>query len=65
MGVNRNAQQKQLETRQEEGQARNAKWQSLSPAQQLAVLDKRLGKGVGAARQRARIAARLNPKKAA
>jgi hypothetical protein len=35
--------------------ARNEAWAQLSPKEQLAVLDSRLGAGVGAARQRARI----------
>ena len=37
----------------------HAAWQKLSPSQQLESLDKRLGKGVGAVKQRARIAAKL------
>jgi hypothetical protein len=35
---------------------RNDAWAELSPAKQLAELDRRLGKGVGARRQRARLA---------
>jgi hypothetical protein len=65
MGKYRNVRQTKLQTRREEGAAREAKWRALSPAQQLAELDKRLGKGVGAVRQRARIAARITSKKAA
>lgn len=38
---------------------RNAAWSRLSPIEQLAALDRRLGKGIGAKRQRAIIAARL------
>lgn len=34
-------------------------WASLSAQEQLAVLDRRLGRGVGAGRQRARLARRL------
>lgn len=39
-----------------ERESRFKKWQSLTPSQQLADLDRRLGKGVGAGKQRARIA---------
>ena len=35
---------------------RNTRWAALTPAQQLAELDKRLGVGVGAKKQRARLA---------
>jgi len=45
-----------LHKRQSEADERNEKWASLSPREQLKVLDERLGKGVGAKRQRARIA---------
>lgn len=38
--------------------ARLKAWQEMTPAQQLADLDFRLGKGVGAVKQRARIAAK-------
>ena len=34
---------------------RNEAWAKLTPEQQLADLDKRLGKGIGAKKQRARI----------
>ena len=34
---------------------RNEAWAKLPPAQQLASLDERLGKGIGAKKQRARI----------
>ena len=55
-------------------QAREAEWQATmeenaqaraqrSPAQQLAVLDKRLGKGKGAVRERARLAAQIEGRK--
>jgi hypothetical protein len=37
--------------------ARTEFWQRLSPQQQLAALDRRLGEGVGAVKQRARLAA--------
>ena len=39
-----------------EAVARQEEWAKLSPQQQLAELDKRLGKGVGAKKQRAKIA---------
>lgn len=39
-------------------------WRSLTPAKQLAELDRRLGKGVGAQRQRARLQALLKGPKA-
>ena len=35
-----------------EGQERNEYWSSLSSAEKLASLDRRLGKGIGAKRQR-------------
>lgn len=38
--------------RKEEGTARNAEWASLTTAQKIASLDARLGKGIGAKRQR-------------
>lgn len=41
--------------KQTEGATRNDAWRSLTPAQQLAALDRRLGKGKGATRQRARL----------
>jgi hypothetical protein len=41
--------------RRAEHEARVAKWQELSPAEQLALLDHRLGEGVGAKRQRERL----------
>lgn len=50
--------------RRTEAQARNEAWASLSLKEQLSALDARLGKGVGAAKQRARILAMLEaPKK--
>ena len=45
------------EKRVEEGQERLEYWRGLSPDQQLAQLDKRLGEGVGAVKQRARLTA--------
>lgn len=43
------------EQRQKEAQQRNDKWKQLSPQQQLAELDQRLGKDIGAARQREKL----------
>ncbi len=40
-------------------EARKADWQTLSPKEQLAALDARLGKGQGAKKQRARLAKAL------
>ena len=39
-------------------------WRSLTPAKQLSELDRRLGKGVGAQRQRARLQSLLKGSKA-
>lgn len=36
-------------------------WNALSPAKQLSELDRRLGVGIGATRQRARLSAALEP----
>jgi hypothetical protein len=44
--------------KREQGESRNAAWRVLSPAEQLAALDQRLGKNVGAARQRAKLTAK-------
>jgi len=41
--------------RRKEAKVRNEKWDELSNAQQLAALDKRLGKDVGATRQRRKL----------
>lgn len=41
--------------KREAGEERNAEWRKLTPAQQLANLDRRLGKGVGAKRQRTKL----------
>jgi hypothetical protein len=46
---------KPLNQKIEEGNARTEAWRALSPARQLAELDRRLGPGVGARRQRARL----------
>jgi hypothetical protein len=42
--------------RQREALLRNEAWAKLSTTEKLAALDKRLGKGVGAKRQRAKLA---------
>ena len=39
---------------------RNEAWAKLTPKQQLASLDERLGKGIGAKKQRARIQYKIN-----
>lgn len=41
--------------RREEGLVRQERWSKLTPAEQLSELDKRLGDGVGAVRQRTRL----------
>ena len=41
--------------KQKEAIERNEAWAQLTPEQQLASLDERLGKGIGAKKQRARI----------
>ncbi len=43
------------EERKVEALKRNTEWQALTPAQQLAELDRRLGPGVGARRQRGKL----------
>jgi hypothetical protein len=50
---------KSHEQKVKEGIERNAFWQSLTPAEQMRNLDSRLGKGIGAVRQRAMIAKRM------
>lgn len=52
--INRNA--ARMETLRKAAKEAEEKWQALSPAEQLKVLDQRLGAGQGAARQRAKIA---------
>lgn len=47
------------EIKRAEADERNAAWAKLSPSQQLEALDRRLGKGVGAAKQRARLLERI------
>lgn len=43
------------EVRIEEGQERNKRWAALSTAQKIAELDRRLGSGLGARRQRRKL----------
>ena len=44
-----------MNTKQQEAIERNEYWAQLTPEQQIADLDRRLGKGIGAKKQRARI----------
>lgn len=44
------------EIKRKEGAERQEAWSKLTPQQQLDELDRRLGKGVGATKQRARLA---------
>jgi len=50
---------KDKKTKQIEAEARNEDWASLGPKKQLAEMDRRLGKGKGGKKQRAKIAKRL------
>lgn len=50
-----------VKIRREDAIARDTAFGRLSPREQIASLDARLGKGAGAIKQRARIAARLAP----
>ena len=49
-----------MNTKQQEAIERNEYWAQLTPEQQLTDLDKRLGKGIGAKKQRARIQHKIN-----
>jgi len=51
--------------RQKQAQERLAVWSKMSPQEQLADLDRRLGRGQGAERQRARIKARIEASRSA
>jgi len=51
------------EERKRNAEARQRQRDELSPEEQLAALDKRLGVGVGAARERARLQALLDRNK--
>ena len=44
-----------MNTKQQEAIERNEYWAQLTPEQQLDILDIRLGKGIGAKKQRAKI----------
>ena len=44
-----------IEERRREGEKRNEAWRSLSPMEQLRQLDKRLGHGLGASKQREKL----------
>ena len=46
--------------KESEAIVRNEAWAKLTPEQQIADLDRRLGKGIGAKKQRARIQYKIN-----
>ncbi len=48
--------------KQEEGARRNEQWAALSPTEKLGVLNRRLGPGVGAKRQRRILEASMHKK---
>lgn len=50
------------QNRQQEALDRQEGWDALDPAGKVAVLDQRLGEGVGATKQRARLAAQMTKK---
>lgn len=56
---------KPLDLRREEAEERLRAWRSLSPEEQLAELDARLGPGQGARRQRERIQRQIAENRAA
>ena len=49
-----------MNDKQKEAIERNEAWVQLTPEQQIADLDRRLGKGIGAKKQRARIQYKIN-----
>lgn len=55
---------KSANQKREEGLKRDAEWASLTPVEQLRDLDRRLGTGLGATRQRARLNALIDATKA-
>lgn len=50
------------EIRRKEARERLEEWQNKTPQQQLNALDNRLGKGLGAAKQRTRLTKKLGSK---
>ena len=56
---------KARQTRQQEAAERKAKCAALTPAERLAKLDRRYGKGVGGARERQRLLRMIEAEKAA
>ena len=56
------ARKRKWEIRRGEAIERQEHWSSLTPQEQLVELDRRLGKGVGAVRQRFKINQRLKSK---
>ena len=51
------------ETRRKEAQERQEAYDKLSPKEKIAILDKRLGKGLGAKKQRAKLQAQMEANK--
>ena len=51
------------EDKRQKAQASVEAWRMLSPKQQMAILDERLGKGVGAVKQRAKIQSLIDAEK--
>ena len=51
---------KSQEEKRREGEERTARWESMTPVEQLQDLDRRFGKGVGATRQRKRLLALID-----
>lgn len=52
-----------LKIKREEAEERQEAWAGLTPKQQIQALNGRLGKGQGAKKQRARIAAKMKDQK--
>lgn len=61
-GYSRSFVNQEKATRRIEHEERVRSWQSLTPKQQLAQLDKRLGKDIGASKQRKKIQEAMNGK---
>ena len=51
------------EKRREEAEKRNTRWRAMTPEKQLEELDKRLGKGKGAKKQRSKLLKKLKEAK--